>query len=76
MRVVCSSAKGGKGGDRDLPKVMIPGRGQLSWDSNPGTMLDRGGGGGGREESSAGWPGEAEDAFLSLLAVPLAKSPG
>lgn len=33
MREVCSPAEGSEG---DLPKVTKLGRGQLSWDSNPG----------------------------------------
>lgn len=64
MKEVCSSAEEG---DRDLPKVTMLRRGQLSWDSNLGAMVDRGGGG---EESPAGWPGEVGGAFLSLLAAP------
>lgn len=63
MREVCSSVEGGDG---DLPKVTKLGRGQLSWDSNPG--------GGGEGERPGGGPGELEGAFLPLLAVSLAKS--
>lgn len=70
VRELCSSAERD---DRDLPKVTTLGRGQLSWDSTLGTELERGMD---EEESPGGWPGKAEGAFLSLLAVALAKSLG